>query len=798
MFKNNLKISLRNLQRYKSYAVINVLGLALSIACCILIFTFVRYHLGFDNFHGDSARIYRIVTEVHRKDNVHFTPGVPAPLGGVFRNDYTYAEKVARIVSFSGNLITIEQGKGKRMFKEKMGVAFCESEFFDIFNFPLMKGNSKTALTEPNTAIITESISNKYFGDSDPINRIFRINNQIDFKITGVLKDFPGNTDFKESIYLSYPTLKLYSEELASNESWGGVSSEMQCFVKLRPFISPPLVERALFTYVKKYRPDSKNIHHYLLQPISDMHFNPHYEGVMPKSILWAFSFVSLILLIAACVNFVNLATAQALKRSKEVGVRKVLGGFRAQIFWQFISETGVITVFAVVLALCLSMLALPFVNNWLNFRMSINPVADWQLSSFIAVLIFMVSFLAGFYPGIIMAGFQPVIALKGKISQLNIGGFNTRRTLIIAQFTISQILIIGMIVVASQMRYAKDSDLGFNKEGIVLLPVAGAKMAAMHTLRDRLVKSPGVRDISLCLAPPSYLDNWKTAFKYNNSIEDENFPVTVRAADDKYLSTFDLKLIAGRNIFHSDSVREFLVNESFAKKLNLKSADQVIGKTISINGGKIAAPVVGVVKDFHDGSFHDDINAVCISSMASSYQYYAVKINMTDVGATLSALEKTWSEMNPNQVYEFHFLDEQIAQFYKIEDFMLKLIEVFAFIAIFIGCLGLYGLISFMVSQKRKEIGIRKILGGKVQDVLWIFGKEFSRLILIALLIAAPLGWLLMNNWLRLYQFHIEIGLWVFISTLMISIAVALLAGGYQAIKAAIVKPALSLRTDA
>lgn len=795
MFRNYLKIALRNLQRNKAYAIINVLGLALSMTCGILIFTLVKYHLGFDNFHPSSERIYRVVTEEHR-DRIDYDAAVPAPLGKVFRDDYTYAEIVARIATFDAVQVTITDEKDGRKFKE--AVAFTESGFFDIFNYPLIAGNKKIALGEPNTAIITKSIAKKYFGDEDPINKIFRLNNKIDFKITGVLKDLPENTDRKTKIYLSYPTLKLYDEWLGSDNSWGGITDAMQCFVRLRPGATVSQVENAMAPYVKKYRPNSKNVHHYKLQPLADIHFDKRYGAVIDKEVLWVLSIIAFFLIITACVNFVNLATAQAVRRSKEVGIRKVLGSFRKQIFWQFIYETGAITFIAALVSVVLATVTIPYVNKLFNIEMSANFFSDWHLPAFISVLILVVTFLAGSYPGLILGGFQPVLAIKGKISQQSIGGFNLRRILIIAQFAISQVLVIGMIVIANQMKYAKNADLGFNKDAVALVGVgSGSSASAQHTLGDRISKIPGVENVSLCFTPPSSTDGWTTSLNYDKRSENETFAISVKMADANYVPTFNLKIIAGRNIFSADSVKEFLVNETLAKKLNLTSADQLIGKTMAINGGKMVGPIVGIVKDFHDRSFHDDINPVCISTAPNYYNFYAVKFSPKNLKATMSALEKAWTDSHPDQIFDYQFLDERIAQFYETDDLMLKLITFFSFIAIVIGCLGLYGLVSFMVSQKRKEIGIRKVLGGNLSDILWIFGKEFSRLILLALVIATPIGWLIMNKWLQNFQFRKEIGPSVFVVTILISVLIALLAGGYQSIKASVTNPIKSLRTE-
>ncbi|PLK42797.1 ABC transporter permease [Emticicia sp. TH156] len=797
MFKNYLKIAIRNLQRNKIYAIINILGLALSMSCGILIFALVKHHLSFDNFHHNSDRIYRIVTEQHR-DNISYANSVPNPLGKAFRNDYTFGEKVARICTFDEQLITLKQGGEIKKFKDKQGVAFTEPEFFEIFNYPLLQGDRKTVLSEPNTAILTERAAKKYFGNESPINRTFKLDNRIEFKVTGVLKDLPANSDRKTEIYASYPTLKAYNEWFASDDSWGGIASSMQCFVLMRPGVSIAEVEKVMPAYVKKYRPTSKNVHHYKFQPLAEMHFDARYGGPMDKKNLWVLSFIGLFLIITACVNFINLATAQALKRSKEVGVRKVLGSLRYQLFWQFIAETGIITIIGAVVAISLAFLALPYVNLWFNSQISINFFSDVYLILFTSLLVLVVTFFSGSYPGLILAGFQPVLALKGKLSQQNIGGFNTRRTLIITQFAISQVLIIGMVVIANQMKYAQHSDLGFKKDALVFVPIAsGTEANKQKTIRNQLAALNGVENVSLFFRPPASSSNWNTSVKFDNRTEDEVFRVNVKSADDQYVPTFGLELVAGRNVFPADSMKECLVNETFVKKLNFKSPQEVIGKIVKLNDGRSSGPIVGVIKDFHDRTFHEDINPILITTLQENYDSYGLKLNIANAQQIMPEIEKIWAKHHPDQIYEYQFYDKVIAEFYETENVMLKLIQAFSGIAIFIGCLGLYGMVAFMVTQKTKEIGIRKVLGGTIPQIIWIFGKEFSGLISVAFIIASPFAWWLMNNWLQEFKFHIDIGAEVFIVAIVSTFVVAALTVGYQVLKAALMNPVKSLKSE-
>ncbi|HEX2847463.1 MAG TPA: ABC transporter permease [Chitinophagaceae bacterium] len=795
MFKSNFRIAWRNLVKHKSYAFINIMGLVLSMACGILIFVMVSYHLKFDDFHSNSDRIYRVVTEQHR-DVVTYAASVPSPFGKAFRTDYTFAEKTARIATFNGEQVTINYKGEIKKFKEETGVAFTEPEYFEIFNFPLLKGNKKAAITEPNTAILTERMAKKYFGSTDPVGQVITVANKIDFRITGVLKDLPRNTDQKTEVFLSYSNLKDYNEWLASDDAWGGMTSAMQCYVLLKPNVSPAQVEAVLPNYVKKFRAGNKNVHHYKLQPLSELHFDSRYGGVMEKRNLWVLSFIGLFLIITACVNFINLATAQALKRSKEVGIRKVMGGMRAQLFWQFIGETAFITIIAAVMALLLAQLILPVLNGWLGTFMAIDLLQSWELMLFIASLIVTVTFLAGSYPGLILSGFQPMTAIKGKLTAHQLGGLNTRRTLIVTQFTISLVLIIGMIVISKQVQFAKQSSMGFDKDAIVMVPVGEGTGSAVQSLKAKLAQVRGVEKVSLCYEPPSSLANWNTSVRFDNRAEEEPFRTNMKSADDQYLTTFGLQLVAGRNLFPADSARELLINETMVKKLNLQSPADAIGKKISVSN-EAAMPIAGVVKDFHDQSFHEDIGAVCIWTNPADYDNYAVKINLAHLSQTLAALEKTWSQAYPDQVYEYGFLDERIAAYYKAEDFMLRIIGVFCFIAILIGCLGLYGLVSFMVAQKTREIGIRKVLGGSVSQLVWIFGREFTRLILLAFLIAAPVAWWLMNGWLQDFEYRISLGAWIFGGALAIISLIAALTVGYQTIRAALSNPVKNLRTE-
>jgi len=795
MLKNYFLTSWRHLLRNKSYALINITGLALGIACSILIFVLVRYHMGFDNFHPAADRIYRIITEFHM-EGVDRNEAVPGPMGKAFRNDYAFTDKVARVVVYRDALISLPREKEVKKFQEELGIAYADPEFFDIFDYPLVQGNKSSALSQPNSAIITEKMAAKYFGTTNVIGKVIRYDNKTDFTITGILKDLPPNTDRREEIYLSYPNLKDHNAWIYSDSSWGGIYSGCQCFIRLRPGVTQATVERGLKGISSKYyQGDDIKFFQFKLQPLADIHFNKELDGEADKRELWAFAFVGLFLIITACVNFINLATAQALNRSREIGVRKVMGSKPAHIFWQFISETALISVLALLLGLGLAWAALHPLNTLLSTQMGMNLAGSWTLPVFMLGTLVLVIFLSGSYPGLVLARFRPVLALKGKLDQRHIGGFSLRRILVVLQFSISQLLIIGTIVIARQVSFSENSDLGFKKDAIVTVPIPENNETKMKTLRNRLLDIPGVNRASICYQPPAAQNNNNTSIKYENRPKEELWSVNMKLADDQYIPTFGLTLVAGRNIFPSDTIREYVVNETFVRKLHLATPADIIGKRVSINDKM--APVVGVVKDFYNYSFRGEIAPIVITSQDKQYRNCALSIDMTKVKPVLAATEKVWNETYPDFVYDHQFLDERIARFYKSDDIMLHLIEAFSGIAIFIGCLGLYGLVSFMAVRKTKEIGVRKVLGAGLHQILWLFGKEFVRLLGIAFVIAAPIAWWVMYKYLEDFKYRIPIGWAVFVPALACTFVVAALTVSYRSWRAAVANPVKSLKVE-
>lgn len=794
MLKSYLRIAWRNLKRQKVYAIANISGLALGIACAILIFTLIKYHLSFDTYHTKADRIYRITTVLHQESIVRI-PGVPSSLGAAFRNDYSFAEKVVKVFGVTRQLVSVPSLDDQDHKKFEEDVAFAEPAFFDVFDFPFVQGSKQSALGKPNTAIITEKIARKYFGTDDPMGKSIRVDNKRDFIITGILRDLPDNTDRRQEIYLPFDDLEALRPWVVE-ETWLNVNSNMHCFVLLKPGVSASQLNKALAGMRTKYY-DAETAKQWEFRPqhISDIHFNAELGGYIARKNLWALALIGFFLIITACVNFVNLATAQAVGRSREIGVRKALGSYRWQLFWQFITETALIAVLALLLALTLSYIALPYINQLFNIQLRLDLFSDRYLLLFLPILLLAVTFFSGSYPGLVLACFQPVMALRGRISQQHAGRPSLRRGLVITQFAISQLLIIGAIVIANQMRYSTQKNMGFQKEAIAMFPLPNNEKSKLSALRSQLSQVAGVEKATFCYAAPVSKTANSTNIRFDARTEGEKFPVSYRVGDDQYISAFGLKVVAGRNLYPSDTIREYLVNETMVKKLGIASNQDVIGKKANINGND--GTIVGVVRDFHNKSLHEEIEALCITSANSWYFNCAVKFNPATLQPTLKAVEKIWKGAFPDRVYKYDFLDVQIAKFYEQDYIFLRLIRIFSGIAIVIGCLGLYGLVSFMVTQKTKEVGIRKVLGASVQSIVWLFGREFSLLLLIAFAIAAPLATWAMNNWLENFAYHISIGTGTFLLTVFISLAVAMLTVGYRSVKAALMSPVRSLRSE-
>lgn len=794
MIYNYLLIALRNLRKNSTYSLLNILGLGLSVACCILIFLLVHYHLSFDTFHSKADRTVRVVTDIHLEAVTPFR-GAPNPMSKALRSEFSFLEKTAMYATRYTALISVPNASGvPDKYKEEGKFVFVEPELFGILDLPLLQGDP-SALREPNTAFLTEKIARKYYGSTDAIGKTFRYDNKVDFRVAGILRDKPNNTDYQEEIMVSWAARNSMPEHAPYQDNWGGITGGTYCLATFQEGHSITELEAAMPAFRKKYRhPDSEELFQYQVVPMTSLHLDRDYgTGNMEKSYLWALACIGIFLLITACVNFINMATAQALKRAREVGVRKALGSTRGQLFWQFIFETALIVAAAMIIGVITAKFALPYLNTWMKENVFFDGPGRLALAGFMLALSVAVVFLAGAYPGLVQARFQPAVSLKGLSEQPQSGGFSLRRILVTTQFTISQILIIGAAVVTAQIQFARDADWGFRPGVVLTVPVPDP--AHMNTLREQISAISGVKSVSLCYQPPASSANNQTGVQYDNRPEGEPWMVNNKPGDANYVETFGLQLVAGRNLLPGDTVREYLINETFVKKLNLASPEDALHKKVNIDGTDGA--IVGVIRDYHNWGLSEDISAISISTESRSYSTCAIELFPGNPAPTLPLIRKVWESAYPDYYYESTFMDDQMAEFLEAENIIMNLIRIFAGIAIFIGCLGLYGLASFMVMRKTKEIGIRKTLGATVPGILWMFGREYVRLIIIAFVIAAPIAWWAMNAWLKNYVYRAPLGPGIFAAALAATFLVALLTVGVQSLQAALANPVKSLRSE-
>ena len=789
----------------------NITGLAIGIAASILIFLIIRNELNYDTYQSKRDRIYRVVTTRINKSNGEVsgrTPGVPPPLTAAIKRDYPQVEKVAALLAMGGAQIYIPEKNitDEKRFKEETGLFWSEAGVFEIFDYNWIEGNSN-ALKDPNTVVIAESVADKFFGDhKKAIGKTIQLYSfRIPLQIVGVFKDLPGNTDLPIRMAASYITLRERLPEIFANDENAWSFTFGQCFVLLREDQSADQLRTQLPAFVKRYYPDDQQANDYPklgLQSLSTMHFDSDFDtfradGLSIKELL-SLGLIGLFLVVVACINFINLSTAQSVNRGKEIGVRKVLGGSRSQLVKQFLLETAFITLISLLLGCLIAQLCLPLLNDLLHKELSLNFLQHPSILLFIILCAIAVIFLAGFYPAIVLSGFNLITIFRNKLIAKQTGALSLRRTLVVFQFVIAQLLVIGTIVVVKQMSYFRNRSMGFEKDGIALinLPSDSSLKVKYPLLESRTLQVPGVLSASLCMEAPANFFYNPLSFYFNNESEKKQFSLMRQYADTGYLETFGIALVAGRRYFHSDTLRELLINETAVKKLGFHSPAEVIGKTISFDGVR-QYPIVGVVKDFNSKSLHSPVQPLFLSSNYESYEWIAVKMDRNRMKTVLDQVQKTFTEIYPTYMYDRVFFDERIEQFYANEAITSRLFKIFSFLAIFISCLGLYGLVSFMAVQKTKEIGVRKVLGASVQSIVYLFSREFTILIGIAFLIAAPAGYYLMRQWLSGFYYHTNIGWEVFVTAIIISVIIAWITVGYKAVKAAVANPVKSLRTE-
>ncbi|MCF0073354.1 ABC transporter permease [Dyadobacter sp. CY261] len=804
MIKNYLTTSFRNLRRNWNFTLINITGLTLSLACCLLIFFTVRYELSFDSHHKKANRLYRLLNHSIEDGEKGFSAGIPLPTLAALRNDYPeMKDQVTCTYGLRETLITVTEGSEKKKFADPgYNIAFIGPEYFRMFDYKWLKGSPTQALKNPGSVVLTETEAVRFFGNADPMGKSIKVRNQMDFVVTGIVADPPLTTNLPFTTMLSFASLKEFGA-FTNWDDWVSTYGGGQMYLMLPKNVSEAQFEKQLLAFNSKYRkPKDAEKLKFVLQPIKDIHFatktGNYANRSISKGMIWAMSLVGVFILITACVNFVNLATAQALRRSREVGVRKVLGSTRGQLLRQYFSETGIITVLSVMLALVLAQLLLPYVGNILNIQSkNVLFFKDPYVLLCCVVLTFLTTFLAGFYPAMVVSGYQPILALKGRLRTAGSSQSNLRKGLIVLQFSISQVILIGTLIAYSQMKYFSSMDLGFEKDEIVNIAIPDQPAGVLEALRADIQAIPGVRSIAFSAFTPMSRSNWQTGFKYENDAEFLDFEVVMRPADTAYFNTYGLKMAAGRTYLPADTIREYLVNEAFAKKLGFKNPQDIIGKRLTIGGSDFKLPVVGVVKNFNTYTLHQEIIPCVMTTMRDNYRTLSVKLDKNAGLDEVNRIEKAWTKAFPDYLFKYTFYDQTLDSFYEKEAKFFSLFKILSFIAIFIGCLGLYGVVAFMAESRTKEMGIRKAVGASALNIFGLFSVDFIKLVVIGLIIASPIAWYFMNEWLQDFSYKVSISWWLFAVAGVAAVLIALVTISFQSMKAAMTNPVKALRSE-
>lgn len=800
MFKNYLLIAARNLRKNLAYSFINIFGLAVGMACCGVILLYIQREVSYDRYHPDHAQLYRVAIW---KDATGIKQGQASAtyeLANVLRKEYPEVLAAARLYRTTQTpVVRIDD----RQFPEE-NFYFADSTIFDLFALPLLKGEAATALTQPNSIVLSRALAEKYFRSFDVIGRVVSINlnnRDLDFKITGVLANAPENTHFKYDALLSFHNVDQATSFTDLLKSWFAYS--FWTYVKLPADYPAAAFEAKLPQVVKKYFPPTRQNSQLFLQPVTAIHLTSQLEGEIEGNnniiYIYIFAAIALLVLVIACINFMNLTTARSLQRAKEVGMRKVLGAYRLQLVKQFLAEAMLVSGIAVVLGMGLIELFLAIFNNLSTIQLHLNLFGNglWVLG-FMALGL-LVGLLSGIYPAFFLSAFQPSKTLKGVFAKT--AGARLRKGLVVVQMAVTVMLLVAIATISQQLQFIRDKNLGFQKEQMLLIKSAGTKLAtaptSFETFKAQLLQTPNVRGVTRISAPMGKGFPIRSLF-FKEIIESEKVALPFIFAGHDFATVYNLEMVAGRDFskaFSTDTNFVYLVNESAAKQYDLNPA---IGRVIaSGDRNPQRGPIVGVVKDFHFASLHQKIEPLVIGLFNGPLQYISVKLASTNLSQTVGQIEKLWAQIEPDRPLEFSFLDDQLDQAYRFEAQLGKIVSYFTALAIFIACLGLFGMASFAAEQRTKEIGIRKVLGASVSGVIALLSRDFTRLVFWGFMIAAPLAYFAMNRWLADFAYRIALGPSVFLFAGIAALVIALLTVSYQSIKAALTNPVEALRYE-
>ena len=793
MFKNYLKITLRNLRKNKIYSFINIAGLASGFLCCMVIACFVSKELSFDKYHEHKNRIFRVSQFEETAHHTSTDPNTAPPLIPALKKDFAEVESGARIIP-DGNRIVKRNDK---IFYEK-NFMYADQDLFDILTIPLTKGNKDNALIKPHTVVITERMAAKYFGNEDPLGKILNIS-ETDFQVTGVVKDSPENTHLPYDLIAAFKFKRDYSEA----RYW--MSHFVFSYIKIRDDADASAFETKMAKIGDRYAKDmfekTGYTYSFFLQSVPDLHLYPcpHNEIEPPGNPiqLAILSAIGIFVLLIACMNFINLSTARSGKRAGEIGLRKVVGASRRQIISQFLGESMILSILAMALAVVAAQILLPIINQMTGIGIAFQDILQSHISLFLAGLVLLVGIGAGSYPSFLLSTFRPVQTLKRRAAKVQ--GIALRQILVVGQFSISIFLIIGTLTVVRQLDYMKNSNLGFDIEQKLVIPVREREYLSKNheTVKAEFLRHANILGASVSSTVPGQdLGMWLTKIKGQD--DEKSQSIHYMHIDPDFIDQFHIPLVAGRNFssnMTSDREEAFILNESSVYSLGWKTAEDALGKRIYGSGHE--GNIIGVTQDFHYKGLQREVGPLILDMNSNRFNLITISVNIRYLEETLAYVKLKWGELRPGVPIEFFFLDESFDRQYRSEEQMGKIGAAFTFLGLITACLGLFGLASFMTEQRTKEIGIRKVLGASVKGIVFNLTKDFSKWVLIGNVIAWPLGYFVMNRWLGNFAYHTKIEMWIFLLSALVALLIAVLTVSFQSIKAAIVNPVDSLRYE-
>jgi predicted permease len=817
MLKTYFKTALRNLIRNKAFSFINIIGLSIGISAALVIFLIVQYDFSFDKFQKNGDRIYRVVSVFGFSGEVYKNSGVTSPLGNTMRKEATGLEIIApfRIWDESEKLtVPAFSGHPQVTLKNENKIVFADEAYFKLIPYQWLAGSPTSSLNEPNQVVLTEKAAQLYFPKSsqaDIIGKEIIFDDTVRARVTGLVKNLERNTDFTFTTFVSRITLEKTGLRGMDRDHWNNTNGNSQLFVQLAPGTSVTSVEKQLNGLLEKYQKKEEGDNsttELKLQPLSDLHFNADFGNfdhhIANKNTLYGLLAVAAFLLLLGCINFINLTTAQGSQRAKEIGIRKTMGSSKQQLIFQFLIETFFITLIATILSIAFTPLLLKVFGDFIPPELHFNLLEQPVMMAFLVVLVVLVSFLAGFYPAMVLSGFRPVNVLKNQ-SNFTPGKSRkawVRKGLTVSQFAIAQFFILATLVVGQQIHYTLNKDLGFQKNAIIHFTTNYRDTVKSHkaVLAEKIKAIPEVAMMGMSSGTPASNSSSSTTIKYKDGKKELASDVQMKFADTSYLNQFQLKLLAGKNFTQSDTVKEFLINETYARFLGFSNPGDAIGKYVEWQQKQV--PIIGVLADFHQKSLHQKIKPLALGNGSNILRTFSITLQPKNADgsnwkAAIAKIEKCWKEVYPADDFDYAFLDQTVANFYASEQHISSLLRWATGLTVFISCLGLLGLVIYTTNQRTKEIGVRKVLGASITHIVSILTKDFILLIVIAFLIATPVAWWAANNWLENFAYRTSINIWLFLGAGLLTITVALITISFQTIKAAAANPVMSLRTE-